>query len=84
MTDDRRSQLIPPGMQSDAGRDCFDEGCFAGGTSEHTKASAACLHASTYLTGDEIEAAFGLIEHQIMIAGCAEAADHLIQRTKAK
>ena len=84
MTDDRRSQLIPPGMQSDAGRDCFDEGCFAGGTSEHTKASAACRLAKTYLSDGEIDAAFALIEHQIMITGCAEQADHLIQRAIAK
>ena len=71
-------------MQSDAGSDCFDERCFTAGTSEYAKALATCQRAKTYLRNDEIEAAFRLIEHQIMIAGCAEQADHLIQRAIAK
>ena len=84
MSDDRRSQHVPSGMQSDAGSDCFDERCFTAGTSEHAKASAACRQASTYLTGDEIDVAFRLIEHQIMIAGCAEGTNQLIRRAKRK
>ena len=82
MSDDRRSQHVPSGMQSDAGSDCFDERCFTAGTSEHAKASAACWHAKTYLSSDEIDSTFGLIEHQIIIAGCAETTGQLIRRAK--
>ncbi len=72
------------GSQGDSCGPIFDERRFTSGTPEHAIASATCRDAKTYLTSDEINAAFGLIEHQIMIAGCAEAADHLIRRAKRK
>lgn len=82
MSADRQSGKLEP--QGGTGSKPFDERCFAAGTVEHAKASSVCQRGITYLNNAQIDAAFRLIEHQIMIAGCAEAMRHLIRRAKAK